>query len=244
MNKSVIITGSSGSIGKAICTVFREAGFSVIGVDIRPETSYCDNFVEADLNKLCKSSGYVKTTVDSIRKSAASPINVLINNAAVQVVKSMEKLSIDDWQNTMNINVIAPFLLVQALTPDLRTSGGCVINIASVHAFVTKPRFMCYATSKAALIGLTRSMAVELGPEIRVNAISPAAVTTPMLMAGFQNKEKMLDQVRQAHPLARIALPEEIANVALFLASDAAGFITGASYSVDGGITARLHDPE
>ena len=244
MNKTVIVTGSSGGIGKAICTVFKDAGFSVVGVDIRPGSTNCDSTVEADLNKLCLLPEYAKTTVDSIRRLAPSPINVLINNAAVQVAKPIDKLSMEDWRQTMNVNLFAPFLLVQALVPDLRASSGCVINIASVHAFLTKSRFICYATSKAALVGLTRGMAVELGPEIRVNAISPAAVDTPMLTKGFLDDEKTLDQVRQAHPLARIGKPEEVANVALFLASDAAAFVTGGSYNVDGGITARLHDPE
>ena len=243
MHKSVIVTGSTGGIGKAICAAFKDAGFSVIGVDIRPETNYCDSFVQADLDKVAKSPTYARKTVDTIRKSAAFPIHVLINNAAVQIVNSMDKLSTDDWHQTININLIAPFLLVQAFMSDLSNSRGSVINIASVHASVTKPSFMCYATSKAALIGLTHSMAIELAPRIRVNAICPAAVATPMLLAGFEHNKEMLERVAQVHPLGRIAQPEEIAGVALFLASDAAGFITGASFSVDGGITARLHDP-
>jgi NAD(P)-dependent dehydrogenase (short-subunit alcohol dehydrogenase family) len=119
-----------------------------------------------------------------------------------------------------------------------------VVNIASVHAQLTKPGFAAYATSKSALVGLTRSLAVDLEGVVRVNCISPGATGTPMLVAGFEGREEALSQLGQCHPLGRIAAPEEVARVAVFLASDDASFIDGAVLDVDGGIGARLHDPE
>jgi NAD(P)-dependent dehydrogenase (short-subunit alcohol dehydrogenase family) len=167
----------------------------------------------------------------------------LINNAAVQILKPSGQLTLDDWQHTLNINLLAPFLLAQALLPELEKAKGSVINIASVHAVATKPEFVCYATSKAALVGLTKSMAVDLGPRVRINAICPAAVATPMLRAGFEGRKDAFEELSRMHPLGRVASPDEIAGVALFLASSQAGFITGTSIYVDGGICSRLHDP-
>jgi NAD(P)-dependent dehydrogenase (short-subunit alcohol dehydrogenase family) len=103
---------------------------------------------------------------------------------------------------------------------------------------------VCYATSKAALVGLTRALAVDLGSRVRVNAINPAAVATPMLLDGFKGKEALYAALGGMHPLGRIAEPAEIAQVALFLASRKAAFITGAAFDVDGGILSRLHDPD
>jgi NAD(P)-dependent dehydrogenase (short-subunit alcohol dehydrogenase family) len=140
-------------------------------------------------------------------------------------------------------HVIAPFLLAQGLLPCLEADSGSVINIASVHAHATKPGFVCYATSKAALVGLTKAMAVDLGPRGRVNAICPAATATPMLQAGFADNPTAFAQLSSMHPRGRIARPAEIADLAFFLASNQADFLTGTSIYADGGISTRLHDP-
>jgi NAD(P)-dependent dehydrogenase (short-subunit alcohol dehydrogenase family) len=119
-----------------------------------------------------------------------------------------------------------------------------VVNIGSIHSALTKPRFTCYATSKAALGGLTRSLAVELGGTVRVNELNPAATDTPMLRAGFEGKPGAFERLAAVHPAGRIAAPDEVARAALFLTSDAASFINGESLRVDGGVGVRLHDPE
>jgi NAD(P)-dependent dehydrogenase (short-subunit alcohol dehydrogenase family) len=117
------------------------------------------------------------------------------------------------------------------------------VNIASIHATVTKPEFALYATSKGALIALTRSLAIELAPDVRVNAVIPAATDTPMLRDGFGDNVDGLPVLGDYHPLGRIAQPEEVAQVALFLAAPQASFVTGAMVNVDGGIGVCLHDP-
>ena len=149
-----------------------------------------------------------------------------------------------DWHDTLDVNLLAPFLLTQALLNNLERGNGSVVNISSVHARATKPGFVCYATSKAALAGLTRALAVDLGSRVRVNSINPAAVITPMLLEGFKGRDDQYAELAKMHPLGRIAEPSEIAQMAVFLASNKASFISGTAFNVDGGILSRLHDPE
>ena len=126
----------------------------------------------------------------------------------------------------------------------MRTRGG-VVNIGSIHARTTKPGFVSYATSKAALIGLTQALAVDLGSKgVRVNVVQPAATQTDMLMRGLDGHPEAYDRLAAYHPLERIADPGEIADAVMFLVSANASFITGAVLSVDGGIGVRLHDPK
>lgn len=229
-----VITGCAGGIGGALCARFRAAGYDVSGLDIRDCSGACADHVTADLRELSDLQSIATRFPD---------IAVLINNAAVQRLGGTAEISTDDWSDTLAVNLTAPLLLTQVFLPALERSHGSVINIASIHASLTKPAFVAYATSKAALVGLTRSMAVDLGGRVRVNAICPAAVDTPMLRAGFEGREDAFAELSAAHPIGRIALPEDVAAIAVFLASDAAAFITGAVLSADGGIGARLHDP-
>lgn len=243
--KIAMITGSSGGIGTALCSVFAGAGYRVLGLDCRPPTEETYEHVDVDLARLSVDADYWRSTAQKIRRLVPSAgLDVLVNNAAVQVVKPTEDLTAEDWHQTLNTNVVAPFLLTQALLPELERAAGAVVNVASVHALLTKPRFVSYATSKAALVGLTRSMAVDLGGRVRVNAIKPAATATPMLLAGFDGRQESFSKLASMHPVQRIATPKEIAQAALFLASKEAAFITGTILNVDGGIGARLHDPE
>ena len=156
----------------------------------------------------------------------------------------MEKIRIAEFADVMNTNLTAPFALTQALLPALRAARGCVCNICSVHASLTKAGFSAYAASKGGLLTLTRQLAVELGPSgVRVNAVSPAATDTPMLRAGFAGNEAALRALGAYHPQGRIATPREVAEAVAFLASDAASFVNGACLAVDGGIGSRLYDP-
>lgn len=244
MKKTVLITGANGGIGQALCHAFKAAGYFVIGSDRVAGTCYCDVFLQADVQQFCTNQQYRTEIVDKVRWHLGDRgLFALINNAAIQLLNKTEDITLEQWHQTLDTNLIAPFILVQALLPDLEKTKGSVVNIASVHATATKPGFVCYATSKAALVGLTKSMAVDLGPRVRVNAICPGATATPMLLAGFEGEEESFQQLSKMHPLERIAEPEEIAQTALFLVSWQASFITGAALSIDGGISARLHDP-
>ena len=131
----------------------------------------------------------------------------------------------------------------KAFLPHLIRQRGSIIHIGSIHSKLTKPGFTAYATSKAALAGLTNSMAVEFGNSVRVNAIEPAAIATPMLEAGFEGNSGLRDQLNQCHPTGKIGLPEDIASAALFLLDPANRFANGCVLSLGGGIHGRLHDP-
>ena len=246
MDKVAVITGAAGGIGQALCNVFSASGYSVVALDIhRPEQlDRLATFVQLDLDRYSRDTEYRCASDANLRNAIASrPFAALINNAAVQILKPTAELTVQDWSSTLNVNLLAPFLLTQAFLKDLETSCGAVVNISSIHGSQTKPEFVAYATSKAALNGLTRSLAVDLGGRIRVNSINPAAISTPMLIKGFIGRKPALNKIGQFHPAGRIGEALEVAELALFLASDAARFITGAEVAVDGGISARLHDP-
>lgn len=241
---TALITGAAGGIGRVLCAEFRNAGYRVIATDVAGAPGVaCDRFVEADLKAVCRDEAGLKRFVQQLNLPA-SGLTTLINNAAVQIINRTDRVSVQDWRDTLDVNVLAPFLLTQALLPDLEKAGGSVVNMGSVHATATKPGFVCYATSKAALVGLTRALAVDLGGRVRVNAINPAAVSTPMLRRGFEGKDAQFAALGGMHPVGRIAEPEEIAQAVLFLASRNAAFVTGAAFDVDGGILSRLHDPD
>ena len=134
-------------------------------------------------------------------------------------------------------------MMVQTFLSRLEEARGAVVNIGSIHATQTKPRFVAYSTSKAAIAGLTRALAVDLGGRLRVNAIHPAAIRTPMLEAGFAGQSEDRRLLDTFHPAGRIGEPEEVARLAVFLASESSGFLTGSCFGLDGALSARLHDP-
>lgn len=247
MNKrAAVITGSAGAIGRAMCTAFKGAGYTVIGLDIRErEDIDADEWLQADLIRLVADAAYRQSMLGSIRSAAGDAgIGVLCNNAAEQRLARTEDVSIEDWQASLDVNLTAPFLLSQGLVTEIERGDGSIINIASIHARLTKPEFVAYATTKSGLIGLTRALAVDLGGRVRVNAICPAAIDTPMLREGFEGRSRReMESLRDCHPAGRIGQPAEVAELAVWLASPLASFVSGASYEIDGAISARLHDP-
>lgn len=243
---AVVITGSAGSIGRALCKVFKAAGYKVIGLDIKEKNGVeADEWFQGDLIRFVADAEYRDELLAALRSaSGTSKISVLCNNAAEQRLARTEEISMKDWQVSLDVNLTAPFLLAQGLVKDLEAAGGSIINIASIHARLTKPEFVAYATTKSGLIGLTRALAVDLGGRVRVNAICPAAIDTPMLREGFEGRSPSdLDSLRFCHPAGRIGQPDEVAQLALWLASPQASFVSGASYDIDGAISSRLHDP-
>lgn len=240
---TVLVTGAGGGIGKAICEVFLEQGYKVIGVDCRKTAKLPYEILQFDISRLSHVDATCESFYRRIEELAEGHLDALINNAAVQIVKPVQEITATDWNVTLATNLLAPFWLVQRFLPMLRAAKGNVVNIASIHAAVTKSEFTLYATSKGALVALTRSLAIELAPDVRVNAVLPAATDTPMLRAGFKDNADGLQVLGDYHPLGRIAQPEEVAQVALFLSSQKASFMTGAAVNVDGGVGTCLHDP-
>lgn len=243
---AVLITGAGGGIGKALCENFVEAGYFVVATDRPGISTSHEPLLPLDLEHFCNSQSTRKEFVSQAHKLLqGSRLCAIINNAAVQLLGAVTEISSDTFQSTMSVNVLAPLLLVQSFHDLLSEAGGSVINIGSVHAGKTKPGFVSYATSKSALLGLTRAMAVDLGKSgIRCNIIQPGAISTPMLEEGFIERQEARRQLDSFQPVGRIGRPQEIAELALFLCSPRAEFITGAEFAIDGGIGARLHDPD
>lgn len=241
--KSALVTGAAGGIGAALCTGFRRAGYFVVATDVF-EPAFGDANIAMDLARLVDDPACRSKFLAAIR--AALPgdeLTVLVNNAALQIVSPVHELTPESFRSVLDVNVSAPYILSRAFLPELEAARGCIVNIASIHARLTKSGFSAYAASKAALVGLTQAMAVELGARIRVNAISPAAISTNMLKAGFDGQPAAYAALEAHHPAGRIGSPEEVASLAVFLASEEAGFINGANIGLDGAIAGRLHDP-
>jgi NAD(P)-dependent dehydrogenase (short-subunit alcohol dehydrogenase family) len=242
--KSVLVTGSNGGIGTAICLLLKEHGYFVIGTDRTPDKNKLDGFIQFDIRDL---------VLLEIRRSeffnlftllvGDTKFTALINNAAVQILGSLATLNIDDFIETIDTNLTSPLVLSKLVFESLKENKGSIVNIGSIHAKLTKPAFISYATSKAAILGLTQAMAVDSGEHIRVNAIQPAATATEMLLAGFKDTPEALENLKAFHPSNSIANPTEIAEAVSFIISDKCQFMNGTVLDINGGIGSRLHDP-
>ncbi|MDA8021278.1 MAG: SDR family oxidoreductase [Thermoanaerobaculia bacterium] len=250
MKRVALITGAAGGIGSVTVDVFRDAGWSVVGVDRRGTPSDSDGVrgVHADVA--------VESEVEAIFEEIEAiegRLDAVVNNAAIQVCKPLLETSLEEWNTLLQNNLTAAFLVSRRAVPLLAQSAGAVINVSSVHALATSKNKAAYAATKGALLALTRAMALELGESgIRVNAVLPGATDTPMLRAGLLGdraatevqtgeEERLLDELSAKHVLGRVAQPEEAAEAMLFLAdSRRSSFVTGQALVVDGGATARL----
>lgn len=244
-DKVAVVTGTSGGIGSAIGKALMESGWFVIGINRSDgNQGHCDRLVRYDLADCVNEDDFITNCITKIHGFAGElPITALINNSATQLLASTANVEREDWQRSLAVNLTAPMFLSQALMPQLRAHKGVILNIGSVHAQATKKEFVTYATTKAALHGLTRAMAVDLGPDIRVICLAPAAIATSMLKAGFEGKPAAFAELEQCHALERIGSPEEVADAAVFLLSEKAAFFTGSTIYLDGGVLSKLHDP-
>ena len=247
INKFVIITGANGGIGSALVKVYKNAGYKVIGIDKSKSKSniLVDYFIKIDLVSILFNLEKSNLFISDLNKIISrGRLDTLVNNAAIQILNPINKLSISDFTLSLNTNTTIPFYLVKNLYGLLKKSkNASVVNISSIHSKLTKPNFIAYATSKSALTGLTKAMAIEFGNDIRVNSISPAAISTKMLKEGFVGKTELFKQLNKLHPVGRIGEAYEVAELSLFLSSDKAKFINGANFEIDGGISSRLYDP-
>lgn len=245
MNKAIVVTGVLGGIGSEIKKVFEENSFKVIGIDKRHGDDSNPFHLHDDIIECSSEEGLEGRLIEKIEQLLDEndlELHGLINNAAIQILKPTEELEIDSWLETLKVNLLAPFFLSKGLLQRLENVHGAIVNMSSIHERLTKPEFIAYATSKAALSGLTRAMAVDLGPRVRLNAICPAAIETAMLRAGFESKPEGYEALKNVHPVKRIGSPNEVAKLCLYLVREAPGFLTGTTIGVDGGIASRLHD--
>lgn len=248
MTRTVLVTGAAGGIGRATVDHFMEAGWRVVAVDERPPASAFPpdcRFVRSDLSQPDGFAPVVRELAEF-----ATSLDALVNNAALQLIKSLLDTSVEEWDRLMAVNLRAAFLGVKALYPLLKAAGdAAVVNVGSVHALQTSVNIAAYAASKGGLVALTRAMAIEFAPDlIRVNAVLPGAVDTPMLRAGLDrggkgptDTEARLADLARRTVSARVGEPAEIARAIYFLADGAhSSFMTGQTLVVDGGATARL----
>ncbi|MBC7405204.1 MAG: SDR family oxidoreductase [Cytophaga sp.] len=238
----VIVTGAAGGIGMAMTSAFEAAGWRVVTTDQHPLARV--QHVVGDMAQLANPEDpEAISLVANLLAATQSQLKALVLNAAHQVVKPTQELSAADWQATLNVNLLAPFWLTHSFLAELQANQGSMLAISSIHEKLTKPGFVAYATSKAALSGMVRAMAVDLGGRVRCNALCPAAIATPMLKAGFEGRAAAYQQLEAHHPSGRVGTPEEVAQTALFMCSDQAAFMNGSCVDLSGGISARLHDP-
>lgn len=250
MNKKVgVVTGSSKGIGKAIAITFAKSGeYSAIVTNARKiqeaqvisdeiRSLGCNSIaIEADISNEADCIRLIEETIKNYKR-----IDVLVNNAGVERDVPLEETTLDIWQKILAVDLTGPFICsreaVKYMEKQQNPTGGCIINISSVHQRIPKPHYIPYATSKAGVEMMTKTLASELAKSnIRANAVAPGAIETPMNILLDENedaRQKTLTQI----PMGRIGRAEEVANAVEFLASDKASYITGTTLFVDGGMT-------
>lgn len=238
MTCAVVVTGAAGGIGSALCRRLRADGYVTVGMD-RTASTDADIDLQIDL----RDSEAVAAAARELARE--HELKAIVHNAAVQPLAGAGATSPADWWDTLRVNLIAVDALVSGARQSLAANEGAVVVVGSVHARATTGGITAYATSKAALEGWVRSAALDLGPEIRVNAVAPGAIDTAKLQEGFarwgeESAEARKEVLRQRTALRRIGDPEDVAGAVSFLIGDDARFITGAVLLVDGGATARL----
>lgn len=244
--KVAVVTGGGQGIGKAITGRFLREGGRVV-------------LAEADEEAGEKAAGelgaqgevlFVRTDVsreEDVRRmgekarGAFGGVDVLINNAGIMIRKPPTELSLEEWNRVLGVNLTGAFLCARELAPDLRARRGAVVNIASTRARMSEPDTEAYAASKGGLVALTHALALSLGPEVRVNCISPGWIdVSAWRKEGGAGQESLSEGDHRQHPAGRVGTPEDVAALALYLASEESGFVTGADFVVDGGMTRKM----
>lgn len=246
--KGAIITGAASGIGEAIARVFADCGASVYIIDVNTEGVK----VAAEINQQGGSAQFIKcdiTDLAAVQKAVSKvtsehSLDILVNNAGIAHVGSITETSPTDFDRVMSVNVKGMFHCIQSCIPHMQQNGGgAIVNIASTLSSVAIAHRFAYGTSKGAVLAMTYSVALDyIDDGIRCNAISPGRVHTPFV-DGFiaknypgREKEKFVE-LSKDHPIGRMAKPEEIAHLALYLCSDEAAYATGSNHHIDGGFT-------
>jgi NAD(P)-dependent dehydrogenase (short-subunit alcohol dehydrogenase family) len=244
--KVALITGAGSGIGRAAAGLFAAAGARVGITDIDKEAlAGTAGLLPEDAMVSVAGDIVDPATMDELTTSAVARfgrVDALFNNVGILIMKSLLDTTAADFDRLMHVNCLSYLIAMQRVVPEMRRGGGgAVINVSSVGGLVALPNVSAYCPSKSAVIGLTRAAATEFAPEVRVNAICPGGVSTPMSdahLASFEDKEAATKLLTGRQLLKRYARPAEIANVAVFLASDEASFMTGAIVPVEAGHTA------
>lgn len=253
-NKIALITGAGGGIGRGLARHFAAEGAKVGVFDLTREM--CDETVAligaaggaialpGDVSKAADVEAAVAALVEHV-----GPPSVLVHNAAVMPAGTVERVSEQDWDRIFAVNVKGAYLTSRAVLPHMRRAGGgSIIFMASVTGMLGLPGIAAYSASKGALISLARAMSTDHAREgIRVNSVSPGTIDSPMLhafAAAQSDPARIRREFDQMHPIGRVGTIDEVARVFVFLASDEASFVTGANYTVDGGLSVKGEQPQ
>jgi hypothetical protein len=224
-----LVTGGARGIGAAIAARLQHNGWDVVVADRDPapigRSVICDVSDEAA----------VATLIDGIRTTERR-LDALICNAGFGIRKPVEQLSLAEWSSVLGTNLTSIFLLVRAAVSLLRTAHGSIVTIASTRAHMSEPNTEAYSASKGGIVALTHALAISLGPDVRVNCISPGWILT--------KGPEPTESEHAFHPAGRVGTPEDIAALAAFLVGPDSGFITGSEFIVDGGVTRKMIYPE
>lgn len=244
--QTAVITGGAQGIGKAIALRLAARGTCVLIADCDPEAG----------EEAVREAGgpgtvaFVPTDVadePAVERLAATVqargqgLDLLVNNAAIACGRPVTGLALADWNRVIGVNLTGPFLCAKHLAPLLRLRKGTIVNIASTRAFMSEANTEAYSASKGGVVALTHALAVSLGPDIRVNCISPGWIETESWRKAAARKTPVLSPADHAqHPAGRVGIPDDIAALVEFLASGESGFMTGANIMVDGGMTRKM----
>jgi NAD(P)-dependent dehydrogenase (short-subunit alcohol dehydrogenase family) len=241
-----IVTGGGQGIGRAIVKRFLEDGLRVVIVEKDEEAGrealqeYHNLgeclFMHADISDEAAVKAVMRETAAFFRR-----LDVLVNNAGIFINKPLAKVSLAEWNRVLGVNLTGAFLCAKYVAPHLAKTGGSIINIASTRAFMSEPDTEAYSASKGGVAALTHALALSLGPAVRVNCISPGWIdVSNWKKRSARGKAKLSEQDHRQHPAGRVGRPEDIASLTAYLISSEAGFITGANFIVDGGMTRKM----
>jgi NAD(P)-dependent dehydrogenase (short-subunit alcohol dehydrogenase family) len=253
-DRVAVVTGAGRGIGRAVARRLASEGASVVVNDLAAggadETA---RLVSDAGGRALPVAADISAEADVSRLMAEAAkhfggVDVLVNNAGIDLVAPVEKTTLEDWQRMQSVDLTGAFLCARHALPLLkRSNSGAVVNVASIHAFCTQPGRAAYAAAKAGLLGFTRALALDLGPlGIRVNAVVPGYIRTEiwnLWLSETPDPEATIAGIAGQHPLRRVGTPEDIAAAVAFLSSDDAAFVSGASLVVDGGLTAMFPPP-
>ena len=242
-NRVAVVTGGTGGIGTAICARLHREGARVIAADRdMPKGEMPDGIRYVNLDVTREES--VSALMADI-EATEGQIDILVNAAGIEIEKTIEETSLEEWNLIFAINVTGTFLVSKMALPLMRKTGaGSIINFGSYDGFIADPHLAAYCATKGAVHALTRAMACDHGPEnIRVNAICPGYIDTPMLQSFFGDSgdiETLKGAVRDVHPIGRYGTPDDVANLVNWLAGDEARYASGQLWVLDGGLTAQV----
>ena len=238
-NKVALVTGASSGIGAAIAEKLSNQGARVFAAQ-RSSSDYED--ILSDL-----SDPKAPEEIISVIKKVTGRLDILINNAGIMTEGNVEETTLKNWNQHLAINLTAPFLLIRAAMPLLRESRGSIVNVGSVEGLGNNPRHPAYGASKSGLHGLTRAVAVDHGEDgVRCNAVAPGWIETPLnenFVKGMDDPIGFREKLSNIHPIGRSGQPSEVAELICWLVSDAASFVTGQVWTIDGGRMTKLSLP-